>query len=180
MKICALRNQTARDKLQLRKRSNKRRKNDIGRRRELETRNQLRKNASRFEISACREQRYRRFAHGFLTLSRGGIKGSEKSAIPLRNYPARTVIMRIVKRTPSFLRFRIVIRLSRRDYSYKLLYEHSNRRILRPRAGLLPRDCIDRKIESYGAIERKNSSRAWLISIQQHYIALQYFRNNCN
>lgn len=31
-----------------------------------------------------------------------------------RNYPARTVIVRIVKRTPSFLYFRVVIRLSRR------------------------------------------------------------------
>lgn len=85
--------------------------------------------------------------------SRGGIKGTEKNAIPLRNYPARTVIMRIVKRTPSFLRFRIIIRLSwpRLQLQTPLrTFQQTNFT-----AGLLPRDCIDRKIESHGVIERK-------------------------
>jgi len=55
-----------------------------------------------------------------LLLSRRSIKADGKNAIFFppppapRNYPARTVIVRIVKRTPSFLCSRIIIRLSRR------------------------------------------------------------------
>lgn len=103
-------------------------------------------------------------------------KGTEKNAIPLRNYPARTVIMRIVKRTPSFLRFRIIIRLSwpRLQLQTPLrTFQQTNFT-----AGLLPRDCIDRKIESHGVIERKKFLESLANFDTTGLFALQYFRNN--
>lgn len=55
--------------------------------------------------------------------SGGGEKRNRKNTISLRNYPARTVIMRIVKRMPSFLCFRLSRRL-------QLPSTNSSRRIL--------------------------------------------------
>lgn len=160
-KICALRNRTIRNKLhQLRKRSNKRRKiiSIIAASVKRAVANSYAKmprgsefqyvahnniEDSRTDLLPSRERRYKR---------------DGKNAIPLRNYPARTVIMRIVKRTPSFLRFRIVIRLSRR-LQLPSTNIPTDEFYGRPSAS----SRLHRKIEPHGAIERKKIPRelAW-------------------